>query len=53
VNEDWKVYDIVVDNISLVNNYRSQFHRVIVQSSFENLVRRMKEKQSQPSEKTR
>jgi phospholipid transport system substrate-binding protein len=51
VNEDWKVYDIVVDNISLINNYRSQFHRVIVQSSFEDLVRRMKEKQSQVPKK--
>jgi phospholipid transport system substrate-binding protein len=47
VDEDWKVYDIVVDNISLVNNYRSQFHRVIVQSSFQDLVRRIKERQSQ------
>ena len=53
VNEDWKVYDIVVDNISLVNNYRSQFRRVIAQSSFENLVRVMNEKQSQGSEKSR
>jgi phospholipid transport system substrate-binding protein len=47
VDEDWKVYDIVVDNISLINNYRSQFHRLIVQSSFEDLVRRIKERQSQ------
>jgi phospholipid transport system substrate-binding protein len=44
INADWKVYDIVIENISLVNNYRSQFNRVIVQSSFEDLVRIMKEK---------
>jgi phospholipid transport system substrate-binding protein len=25
----WKVYDAVVENISIVNNYRSQFDRVI------------------------
>jgi phospholipid transport system substrate-binding protein len=42
---DWKVYDVVVENISLVSNYRSQFNRVIAQSSYEELVRRMKAKQ--------
>jgi phospholipid transport system substrate-binding protein len=46
VNNQWKVYDLVIENISLVNNYRSQFDRVIAQSSFEELVRIMKEKQS-------
>jgi phospholipid transport system substrate-binding protein len=24
-NEEWKISDIVIDNISLVNNYRSRF----------------------------
>ncbi len=45
VNGEWKVYDVVVENISLVNNYRSQFSRVIANSSYEELVRRIKEKQ--------
>jgi len=42
---DWKVYDVVIENISLVNNYRSQFHRVLANSSFDNLLHRMREKQ--------
>jgi phospholipid transport system substrate-binding protein len=42
---DWKIYDVVIENVSLVNNYRSQFNRVIAQSSFEDLFRRMKDKQ--------
>lgn len=42
---DWKVYDVVIENISIVNNYRSQFNRVIARSSFEDLMRRMKDKQ--------
>lgn len=42
VSGDWKVYDVVVDNISLVNNYRSQFNRVLARYSYEELVRRMK-----------
>jgi len=46
VNKEWKVYDLVIEDISVVNNYRSQFDRVIVRSSFEDLVRVMKEKQS-------
>jgi len=45
VNGEWKVYDVVVENISLVNNYRSQFNRIITNSSYEELIRRMKEKQ--------
>ena len=46
VDKEWKVYDLVIENISLVNNYRSQFDRVIARSSFEDLVRLIKEKQS-------
>ena len=45
MNGEWKIYDVVVENISLVNNYRSQFNRIIANSSYEELVRRMKEKQ--------
>jgi phospholipid transport system substrate-binding protein len=52
VNKEWKVYDLVIEDISVVNNYRSQFNRVIARSSFEDLVRMMKEKQSQHFEKS-
>ena len=44
VGSEWKVYDVVAENISLVNNYRSQFSRVIAKSSYEDLVRRLKDK---------
>jgi phospholipid transport system substrate-binding protein len=40
----WKVYDVVLENISLVNNYRSQFNRVISKSSYEGLLSKMLEK---------
>jgi phospholipid transport system substrate-binding protein len=49
---DWKVYDVVVEHISLVSNYRSQFNRVITQTSYEELLRRMKEKQFDAPGKT-
>lgn len=39
----WRIYDVVVEGISLVNNYRAQFSRVINRKSFENLVERLRE----------
>lgn len=45
VDGDWKIYDLVIEDISVVNNYRSQFDRIIGHSSFADLVRTMKEKQ--------
>jgi phospholipid transport system substrate-binding protein len=44
VGKDWKVYDVIIEHISVVNNYRSQFTRVIGKSSYEELVRTMREK---------
>ncbi|MFQ5851128.1 MAG: phospholipid-binding protein MlaC, partial [Candidatus Binatia bacterium] len=44
VNGEWKIYDIVAENISLVNNYRSQFNRIITKFSYQELTRRIREK---------
>jgi len=44
VDQEWKVYDLVIEDISVVNNYRSQFDRVIARSSFAELVRALKTK---------
>jgi phospholipid transport system substrate-binding protein len=43
VDGKWRIYDIVAENISIVNNYRSQFNRVIAKSSFEELLKTMKQ----------
>lgn len=40
----WMVYDVVIEGVSLVNNYRSQFTRVIRESSYADLVRRLRNK---------
>lgn len=45
VGNEWKVYDVVIENVSMVNNFRSQFNRVINNSSYDELVRRLREKQ--------
>jgi len=44
VNGDWKVYDVIIEDVSLVGNYRSQFSRVLAKSSFGELLKTMKEK---------
>ena len=43
IDDEWKVYDVVIESVSLVDNYRSQFNRVIAASSFQALVRKMKQ----------
>src|SRR5215510_6543329 len=42
--EEWKVYDLVLENISLVNNYRSQFNRILTNSTYDELISRIKAK---------
>lgn len=37
----WLTYDILVENLSLVSNYRSQFDRVIRQQGYPELVKRL------------
>jgi phospholipid transport system substrate-binding protein len=43
-NGDWKVYDVVAENVSIVNNYRSQFSRLLAKSSFAELLDKIREK---------
>jgi len=53
VGEKWLVYDVVIENISMVRNYRSQFSRIINKSSYEGLVqaieRKLKELDASPA----
>ncbi|MDH3444699.1 MAG: ABC transporter substrate-binding protein [Deltaproteobacteria bacterium] len=46
VEGKWRIYDVVAENISVINNYRSQFNRVIARTSFEDLLKTMKEQAS-------
>lgn len=46
VDGQWKVYDMVIENVSIVNNYRAQFERVIARSSVKDLLQMMKQQQS-------
>jgi phospholipid transport system substrate-binding protein len=42
--EKWYAYDIIADGVSLVKNYRSQFEKVIRTDSYQELVRRLRER---------
>jgi phospholipid transport system substrate-binding protein len=46
VGDRWQIYDVLVEGVSLVNNYRSQFNRIITTSSYNELVARMKARQT-------
>lgn len=43
----WFIYDISVEGVSLINNYRTQFDSIILRSSYRNLVKRLKAKLAQ------
>jgi phospholipid transport system substrate-binding protein len=46
VGGQWKVYDVVIDQVSIVSNYRAQFDRVIAKSSVKELLQRIKQQGS-------
>jgi len=46
IDGQWKVYDMVIDNVSIVDNYRAQFDRVIAKSSIKDLLQKMKQQPS-------
>jgi phospholipid transport system substrate-binding protein len=40
----WKVFDIIIENVSLVTNYRSQFSSEIKQNGIDSLIKKLAEK---------
>jgi len=42
--DDWYVYDISVEGVSLINNYRTQFNSILVRSSFKKLMDKLNAK---------
>jgi len=41
----WLVYDLIIEGVSSIKNYRAQFYDIIRQSSYSELLKRLKEKQ--------
>jgi phospholipid transport system substrate-binding protein len=44
VGENWLIVDMVIDDLSIAKNNRSQFRREIRKSSYEGLVKKLKDK---------
>lgn len=45
-NGEWRVYDVVAEGISIVNNYREQFNSILASKSFDHLLQIMRDKVS-------
>jgi phospholipid transport system substrate-binding protein len=45
--ERWLVYDVIIEGVSLIANYRTQFNKIIQTSSYQELVKKMKTKQEE------
>ena len=45
VGDRWMVYDVIVEGVSLVANYRAQFNKILQTSSAQGLVERLRGKQ--------
>ena len=45
--ERWLVYDVSIEGVSLVSNYRTQFNKIIQTTSYQELVKKMKTKQEE------
>jgi len=43
---EWFIYDISVQGVSLINNYRKQFNSIIIKSSFNDLMKKLEAKVS-------
>jgi len=52
-NGEWKIYDVIVDEASLVSNYKYQFNSIITKHSYDELVRRMSNKLDEIKSKRR
>lgn len=52
-NGRWFIYDVTIEKISLISNYRAQFERIIGKFSYEELVRRVKAKRDELLSKSR
>jgi phospholipid transport system substrate-binding protein len=44
IQGEWKIYDVIVEDISVVVNYRSQFHRILTKGSFDDLLVQLRQK---------
>ena len=44
VDGTWKIYDVIIEGVSMVSNYRSQFNSLLTKSPFEDLLKQLRAK---------
>jgi phospholipid transport system substrate-binding protein len=49
-NGKWMVYDVIIEGVSLVSNYRSQFNKIITNSGYDKLVQKLQSKSEELKE---
>ncbi|MEW6518304.1 MAG: ABC transporter substrate-binding protein [Thermodesulfobacteriota bacterium] len=47
--DDWKIYDVIIEGVSLVANYRSQFNSFLGRKTFNELLKALREKTPEDS----
>ena len=52
-NGKWYIYDVILEGVSLISNYRTQFDRIIRTSSYAELVKRLKDRKALPAPQPR
>ena len=52
VGNEWKVVDVATDGVSMVENYRSQFNRIITRDGWDELLTRMQRRLEQGAQDT-
>lgn len=43
----WRIYDVIIEGVSMVSNYRSQFNSIIAKESFAGLMKKLSEKEEE------
>jgi len=45
----WLVYDVIIEGVSLVSNYRTQFNKIVQTESYDSLVQKLKTRAATPA----
>jgi phospholipid transport system substrate-binding protein len=49
----WLVYDVNIEGVSLVSNYRTQFNKIVQTESYQSLVQKLRAKDAEPAASNR
>ena len=48
-NGRWLIYDVIIEGVSLISNYRTQFNKVVQTESYQSLVQKLRAKEAEPA----